>query len=172
MTPEPEANIAPATEGNTLPEKNQAAVEMGRRGGLKGGAMRAARMTPEERSASAKQAAAARWAKVAAEKPDFEENNQGDLIEKPGRAAKPFIFHLEPEEALLITEAKGSGGQQTLHRRLVTELAKGDLTITLNDSQFGELIRYMTRYGSGGFQNRLRDAFRRVLGDLLHMRAL
>ena len=172
MTPEPEADIAPETESSPVPEKNQAAVEMGRRGGLKGGAVRAARMTPGERSASAKQAAAARWAKVAAEKPDFEESSQGELIGKSGRAAKPFIFHLEPEEALLITEARGTGGQQKLHRRLVAELTKGDLTITLNDSQFGELIRYMTRYGSGGFQNRLRDAFRRVLGDLLHMSAL
>lgn len=37
--------------------------EMGRRGGMKGGAMRAARMTPEERRASAQLAAARRWAK-------------------------------------------------------------------------------------------------------------
>jgi hypothetical protein len=43
--------------------KNQAAAEMGRRGGKKGGAMRAARMSPEERKASARQAAAMRWAK-------------------------------------------------------------------------------------------------------------
>ncbi len=44
-------------------QKNQAAAELGRRGGMKGGAMRAARMTPEERAASARLAAAARWAK-------------------------------------------------------------------------------------------------------------
>jgi hypothetical protein len=42
--------------------KNPAAVELGRRGGQKGGKARAAKMTPEERSASAKKAAAARWA--------------------------------------------------------------------------------------------------------------
>ena len=46
-----------------LSAKNQAAVEMGRKGGRKGGATRAARMTPEARSESAKQAAAMRWAK-------------------------------------------------------------------------------------------------------------
>lgn len=38
-----------------------AAAALGRRGGLKGGKARAAKMTPEERSASAKRAAAARW---------------------------------------------------------------------------------------------------------------
>ncbi len=35
----------------------------GRRGGLKGGPARAAKMTPEERSESARKAAKARWAK-------------------------------------------------------------------------------------------------------------
>jgi hypothetical protein len=44
-------------------EKNPAAVELGRRGGLKGGKARAAKMTPEERAESARKAANARWAK-------------------------------------------------------------------------------------------------------------
>jgi hypothetical protein len=38
-------------------------VELGRRGGFKGGKARAAKMTPEERSESARIAAKARWAK-------------------------------------------------------------------------------------------------------------
>lgn len=42
--------------------KDPAAVALGRKGGLKGGKARAAKMTPEERSESAKKAAAARWA--------------------------------------------------------------------------------------------------------------
>ena len=42
--------------------KNPAAVELGRKGGLRGGKARAAKMTPEQRSAAAKKAAAARWA--------------------------------------------------------------------------------------------------------------
>jgi hypothetical protein len=42
------------------PVKTAAAL-LGRRGGLKGGAARAAKLTPEERSAIAKKAAAARW---------------------------------------------------------------------------------------------------------------
>ena len=47
----------------SVPGKNQAAAEMGRRGGKKGGAARAAKMTPEERAASARQAARSRWTK-------------------------------------------------------------------------------------------------------------
>ena len=43
-------------------EKTPTAVELGRRGS-KGGKARAAKMTPEERSESARKAAKARWAK-------------------------------------------------------------------------------------------------------------
>ncbi len=43
--------------------KDPSAVELGRRGGLKGGKARAAKMTKEERSESARKAAQARWAK-------------------------------------------------------------------------------------------------------------
>lgn len=50
----------PADEG-----KDPAAVALGRRGGLKGGKARAAKMTPEERSAAARKAAAARWSRDA-----------------------------------------------------------------------------------------------------------
>ena len=52
----------PEAEKPEQPEKNPAAVELGRRGGLKGGKARAAKMTPEERSEIARRAAAARWA--------------------------------------------------------------------------------------------------------------
>jgi hypothetical protein len=44
-------------------EKNPAAVELGRLGGKKGGRARAAKLTPEERSEIARNAAKARWAK-------------------------------------------------------------------------------------------------------------
>ncbi len=43
------------------PQKNPAAVELGRLGGKKGGKARAARLTPEERKEIAKKAAKARW---------------------------------------------------------------------------------------------------------------
>ena len=41
--------------------KDPAAVELGRRGGLIGGKARAAKLSPEQRSAIARKAAAARW---------------------------------------------------------------------------------------------------------------
>jgi hypothetical protein len=41
--------------------KNPAAVELGRKGGLKGGKARASKMTATERSESARRAAQARW---------------------------------------------------------------------------------------------------------------
>jgi hypothetical protein len=43
--------------------KDPAAVALGRKGGLKGGRARAVKMTPEQRSAAARKAAAARWQK-------------------------------------------------------------------------------------------------------------
>jgi hypothetical protein len=48
-----------------------ARLGLGRRGGLKGGKARAAKMTPEQRSESARKAAKARWAK----KPQQEESS-------------------------------------------------------------------------------------------------
>jgi hypothetical protein len=44
-------------------ELRELARILGRRGGLKGGKARAAKMTPEERSESARKAVQARWAK-------------------------------------------------------------------------------------------------------------
>lgn len=44
------------------PEKNPAAVALGRLGGLKGGKARAEALTKKQRSKIAKKAAAARWA--------------------------------------------------------------------------------------------------------------
>ena len=45
--------------------KNPAAVALGRLGGLKGGKARAEALTPKQRTAAAKKAAAARWGKPA-----------------------------------------------------------------------------------------------------------
>jgi hypothetical protein len=56
-------DIATGEVEDTEPDdgKNPAAVELGRKGGLKGGKARAAKMTPEQRSEAAKRAARARW---------------------------------------------------------------------------------------------------------------
>ena len=46
---------------DSAPKKNEAAVSLGRLGGLKGGKARAAKLTPERRAAIAQKAAKARW---------------------------------------------------------------------------------------------------------------
>lgn len=45
------------------PQKNPAAVALGRLGGLKGGKARAAKLTPEQRKEIARKAAQSRWQK-------------------------------------------------------------------------------------------------------------
>ncbi len=45
------------------PEKNPAAVALGRLGGLKGGKARAAKLTTKQRKTAARKAAQARWSK-------------------------------------------------------------------------------------------------------------
>ena len=58
-------SIVQQTTGETVPQaidpKKKVAQESGRRGGLIGGAARAAKLTPEQRSEIAKKAAAKRW---------------------------------------------------------------------------------------------------------------
>jgi hypothetical protein len=54
---------APKTEPPAERPKNPAAVALGRLGGLKGGAARAARLSPKKRSEIAAKAAAKRWGK-------------------------------------------------------------------------------------------------------------
>jgi len=54
----PDAEPKPAQ-----PEKNPAAVALGRLGGLKGGKARAEKLSPAKRKAIAKKAAAKRWSK-------------------------------------------------------------------------------------------------------------
>ena len=54
---------APKTEPRQERKKNPAAVALGRLGGLKGGAARAAALGPKRRSAIAAKAAKARWQK-------------------------------------------------------------------------------------------------------------
>jgi len=59
------AIVAEATEEQ--PEKNPAAVALGRLGGKKGGPARAKKLTPEQRREIAQRAARARWSRVSRE---------------------------------------------------------------------------------------------------------
>lgn len=54
---------APKTAPPVIKAKNPAAVALGRLGGLKGGAARAAALSPRKRSQIAAKAAAKRWGK-------------------------------------------------------------------------------------------------------------
>jgi hypothetical protein len=57
-----EQAIGERLDGSPLgPEKNAAAVALGKLGGVKGGKARAAKLTPTERSEIARKAAKARW---------------------------------------------------------------------------------------------------------------
>jgi hypothetical protein len=60
------AKIVEIHTGEPKPEKNPAAVALGRLGGLKGGNARAAKLSPEERKGIAQRAAKKRWAKLKA----------------------------------------------------------------------------------------------------------
>ena len=63
---EPEAEPDPVDASEPTPEeRHNAAVALGRLGGKKGGPARAKKMTPEQRSESARKAAQARWAREA-----------------------------------------------------------------------------------------------------------
>ena len=78
--------------------KNAAAVALGRKGGLKGGPARAAMLTPEQRSQSAKKAVTARWAKakakagiatITATKKDFRSTNRKPMDQKRVKKTTP-----------------------------------------------------------------------------------
>ncbi len=55
--------IIELTEGPDKPEKNPAAVALGKLGGLKGGPARARKLSPKRRALIARAAAKARWSK-------------------------------------------------------------------------------------------------------------
>ncbi len=80
---------------------------------------------------------------------------------------RPFVFTLLPAEIEQIvgTEVNGRGGLQSLQKRLKAQLEYGD-TVEFNNAGLGQLIRYMTLYGDGSFEKRLRSAFARSFLDL------
>jgi len=80
---------------------------------------------------------------------------------------KPIVLILTQAEAAELLTPVGTGGQQTFHQGLIAQLQSGNLAVAFDNEQMGKLIRYMTQYGPGGFQSRLRKAFRRSLQELL-----
>jgi hypothetical protein len=68
------------------------------------------------------------------------------------------------ERAEIDKAANGQGGYQTLILELQRSITTAN-SLTIDDEQLGRVVR-MCAYGSGGFQRRLRTAFRN------HIRAL
>jgi len=62
------AEATPPPAKKPVKKKNPAAVALGRKGGLKGGKARAAKLTKEQLSEAGKKAARARWNKHSEEK--------------------------------------------------------------------------------------------------------
>ena len=83
------------------------------------------------------------------------------------REANPFVFKLTSAEIAELKEPAGEGGFQNLQTRLLSELESTGDTVTLTDEEAGKLLRYMSRYKSGGFQGHLRNAFARSFRTLL-----
>jgi hypothetical protein len=97
----------------TRKKKNPAAVALGRKGGKKGGPARAAKLSPERRSESARKAVQARWARAKASAADPKTsdsallkllerikstNNPSEIRELSGQLEK-VIFHKQFKNA-------------------------------------------------------------------------
>lgn len=80
---------------------------------------------------------------------------------------EPFVFTLQPTEMAQIAgiPLNGSGDLRTLHKNLQEQLAQGN-TVTFDNEGLGQLIHYMTRFGQGSLEMRLRRAFARSFLDL------
>ena len=83
-------------------EKNPAAVALGKLGASKGGKARAEKLTPEQRSAIAKKAAEARWAKKRRE----------DIATVRSHAGSEL--HIKRESNLYVGSITSSDGRTTL----------------------------------------------------------
>lgn len=83
---------------------------------------------------------------------------------------KPFVFNLNEEEAnyILGTSITGNGGRQSFQAKLSKKLMNGNRKLEFTDEQFGKLCRYMSSYGNGGAQERLRNAFNRHIKSLMN----
>lgn len=68
------------------------------------------------------------------------------------------------ETLLLSADVVGNGGFQSFARRVQKGL--DGTVLTLTDADLGRALRHIG-YGSGGYENRLRNALRRPIGELL-----
>jgi len=82
------------------------------------------------------------------------------------RRAKPFVFTLLASEIAQIHGAPAESNERAFHAMIVGQLKEGAHSITLNDAQFGQLVRHMSERASE-FQVCLFRAFSRSVYGLL-----
>ncbi|MGD0001540.1 MAG: hypothetical protein ABSE21_15695 [Bryobacteraceae bacterium] len=117
----------------TVKKKDPAAVALGRRGGKKGGPARAAKLTPEQRSASARKAVQARWANAKQDsdsmvfrRKDVDSKKSIDFRMKDTIEAAPATTGLDASRKALhlcLEQIKAANNENEL-RRLTEELQK------------------------------------------------
>jgi hypothetical protein len=74
------------------------------------------------------------------------------------------VFHMKPEElAELDIEVVGSGGFQSLIKRLQDSVDRTTNTISISDADLEKIRNYTEGYGEGGFQGRMKRAFGRFV---------
>src|ERR671937_252749 len=119
----------PERSSNSEEKKDPHAVELGRRGGLKGGKARAAKRSQEERSESARKAAQARWAKQGKRGPAREAapesvTGRGELMTRARPSVLAAVVLLAGALTLsLVLLTRGSAG--TGHA-FVSKLGQGE----------------------------------------------
>jgi len=87
-------------------KKDPAAVALGRKGGIKGGPARAARLTPAERSESARKAVRARWTKAKEGSGHIDLNTKGMGIQKSRQFPKAEMSETAPAGPVLDTSRR------------------------------------------------------------------
>lgn len=114
------------------------------------------------------------YVKIAEDRIEHEKSKNYSLPkihERRGRKLFRLIIEdLYPEDlSLLMKEARGTGGYQSLLRKLQRQYSEKDNRIVLEHDDVIRLARYIKQYGQGGFQGRLSvlmDKLKRVQADL------
>ena len=87
--------------------------------------------------------------------------------QRPTVSDRVHRFRLTQDEARNLHDPMGDGGHQHFIRKMLSRLDSETGQIVIDDGDLGKLVRYMTGYGSGGFQYRLRRAFGRSLRQMM-----
>ncbi|MGA3015898.1 MAG: hypothetical protein ABSF62_02180 [Bryobacteraceae bacterium] len=104
-------------------KKNPAAVALGRKGGKKGGPARAAKLTPEQRSESARKAVQARWSKANGRISSIAVDRGNTRIMSKTAAAMPELDTSKKALHLCLKRIKDAKNETEL-RRLTGELQR------------------------------------------------